>query len=108
MTETDPRDTRHEELTSKIATLEATIAQLCQQVQLLTNASAQQNTTLSHKDESLHREKRLDRKDSPRKHKRPQTYSAPSHVAEDINEAAPMTDDRSTVWDDYLPNATND
>jgi hypothetical protein len=103
MTETDPRDTRHEELTSKIATLEATIAQLCQQVQLLTNASAQQNTTLSHKDESLHREKRLDRKDSPRKHKRPQTYSAPSHVAEDINEAAPMTDDRPTAWDDYLP-----
>jgi hypothetical protein len=40
ITESDPRDARHEELNNKIATLEATVAQLCQQIQLLVNGPA--------------------------------------------------------------------
>ena len=90
------RDTRHEELSTKIATLEATIVELCKQVQLLTNQSASY-----HEDGSQHYGKRIDRKDSPRKHKQPQQYSAPSSVAEDTNEPAPMDEDRLTAWDDY-------
>ena len=108
MAETDPRDTRHEELTYKIATLEAMITQLCQQVQILANASIQNKATLNPDDQSFHREKRLDQKDSPQKHKKPQTYSASSNVEEDINEQASMTEDRLTAWDDYLPKPTND
>jgi hypothetical protein len=108
MTESDPRDVRHEELANKITTLEATIIQLCQQVQLLANASAQQKSHEGHDDESRHREKRLDRKDSPRKHKQAQTYSATSHADEGINEPAPMEDDRLTVWDDYQNHSSDD
>lgn len=110
MTESDPRDTRHEELTNKIATLEAMITQLCQQVQILANnaSSGQNKTTFDQDDPSVHREKRQDQKDSPRKHKKPQAYSASSYVDEDINEQAPMTEDRLTAWDDYLPKPTND
>jgi hypothetical protein len=109
MTESDPRDTRHEELTNKIATLEAMITQLCQQVQILAkNASNQNKTTFDQDDPSVHREKRLDQKDSPRKHKKSQAYSASSYVEEDINEQAPMTEDCLTAWDDYLPKPTND
>jgi hypothetical protein len=108
ITESDPRDARHEELNNKIATLEATVARLCQQVQLLVNGPALQPSTPGQETESLHREKRLDRKDSPRKHKKAQTYYAPSNVEEDINEPAPMDDDRLTVWDDYLTPANND
>ena len=91
------RDARHEELTIKIATLEATIAELCEQVQLLANSNA-------HNDEQMHHcGKRIDMKDTPRKHKRAQQYSAPSSVEEDTNETAPMDEDRLTAWDDYLP-----
>ena len=109
MTEPVPRDTRHEELTNKIATVEALIGQLCQQVlQLLTNASAQ-NTIASILDEQhFHREKRLDQKDSPRKRKKPQTYSASPNVEQDISEQAPMTEDRLTAWEDYISKRTND
>jgi hypothetical protein len=107
MTESDPRDFRHEELAKKITTLEATMTQLCQQVQLLANASAQQNSRQGQDDESRHREKRLDRKDSPRKHKQAQTYSATFHADEGINEPAPMEDDRLTAWDDYQTHSSD-
>ncbi len=106
MTEPDaPRDDRHDELNKKIATLEAMVVQLCQQVQRLTNYSDQQQTFFSnHEDNNaMHPGKRQDLKETPRKHKKALQYSTPSIVAEDINEPAPMNDDRLTAWDDYLP-----
>jgi hypothetical protein len=70
MTESEPpQDARHEELANKIATLEARIVQKCQQVQALTNTSAQQQTSQDHDGSLSHCGKRLDQKDSPRKHK---------------------------------------
>ena len=109
MTESEPpQDARHEELANKIATLEAMIVQKCQQVQALTNTSAQEQTSQDHDGSLSHCGKRLDQKDSPRKHKKSQQYSAPSSVAEDTNESAPMDGDCLTVWDDYLPNLEND
>jgi hypothetical protein len=103
MTEPDPaRDPRHDELSNKIAHLEAMIVQLCQQVQSLTNSA-------HHNDEQTRPSgKRIDRKDSPRKHKKPHQYSAPSSVEEDTNEPAPMEEDRITVWDDYLTKPKDD
>jgi hypothetical protein len=89
------RDARHEELSTKIATLEATIAELCKQVQLLTNHSAH------YEEGPQHHGKRIDRKDSPCKHKKPQHYSAPSSVVEDTNEQAPMDKDCLTAWNNY-------
>jgi hypothetical protein len=109
ITESDtPRDLRHEELTNKIATLEAIIERLCQQVQVLTNAAAQPQASTDPDVPLNHREKRLDRKESPRKHKQSKQYSAPSGIAEDNHEPAPMDDDRLTVWDDYEINHDND
>ena len=103
MTEPDQvRDARHEELSTKIATLEAMIVELCEQVQTLTNNSAH------HNDGSHHHGKRVDTKESPRKHKKPQQYSALSCVKEDTNEAAPMDDDRHTAWDDYSLTSKDD
>ena len=102
---TEPEQTRdvcHEELSTKIATLEAMIVELCKRVQLLTDNSA-------HYEDGSHQSgKRIDRKDTPRKHKRPQQYSASSSVEEDTNELAPMDDDRLTAWDDYSPQPKND
>ncbi len=108
MTESDtPPDIIHEELRNKIATLEATIERLCHQVQVLTNTTVHQQS--ADQDRSFdHREKRLDRKDSPRKHKQSQKYSASSGIAEDTNEPAPTNEDRLTVWDDYLPRNDDD
>lgn len=108
MTESDtPRDILHEELRNKIATLEAMIERLCHQVQVLTNATAHQQS--ADQDGSVdHREKRLDRKESPRKHKQSQKYSASSGIAEDTNEPAPTNGDRLTVWYDYLPRTDDD
>ena len=108
MTESDtPPDIIHEELRNKIATLEATIERLCHQVQVLTNTTVHQQS--ADQDGSFdHREKRLDRKDSPRKHKQSQKYSASSGIAEDTNEPAPTNEDRLTVWDDYLPRNDDD
>ena len=103
MTEPDQvRDARHEELSTKIATLEAMIVELCKQVQTLTNNSAH------HDDGSRHHGKRIDTKESPRKHKKPQQYSALSCVEEDTNEAAPMDEDRLTAWDDYSLTSKDD
>ena len=99
MTETEPsRDQKHEELSNKIAHLESMIAQLCQQVQSLTNRPPPCN------DDFLQPEgKRTDRKVSPMKHKKAQQYSAFSCAEEGTHESAPMDDDCLTVWDDYLP-----
>lgn len=99
MTETEPsRDQKHEELSNKIAHLESMIAQLCQQVQSLTNRSPPCH------DDSLQPEgKRIDRKASPMKHKKAQQYSASSCAEEGTQESAPMDDDCLTVWDDYSP-----
>ncbi len=102
-----PADPRHEELSDKIVALEAMIAQLCQQVQFLTNnvlSSSRDNDAL----EQQHLGKRQDVKLTPRKHKRPQNYSASLHVDEDMNEEAPNTDDRLTAWDDYSAPPNND
>ncbi|KAI2512755.1 hypothetical protein MHU86_1543 [Fragilaria crotonensis] len=108
MTESDtPRDIRHEELTNKIATLEAMIERLCQQVQVLTNTAAQPQA-IDPDDSPNHREKRLDRKASPRKHKQSTQYSAPSGIEEDNHEPAPMDEDRLTAWDDYSPRKDDD
>ena len=98
MTETEPsRDQQHEELHNKIAHLEAMIVQLCHQVQSLTNQSI-------HQDEYPQPVgKRLDRKESPRKHKQAQQYTAPSSAEEGTQEPAPMDEDRPTAWDDYSP-----
>ena len=108
MTESDtPRDIIHEELRNKIASLEAMIERLCHQVQVLTNTTVHQQS--ADQDGSFdHREKRLDRKDSPRKHKQSQKYSASSGIAEDTNEPAPTNEDRLTVWDNYLPRNDDD
>jgi hypothetical protein len=111
MTESDtPRDVRHEELTNKIATLEAMIERLCHQVQALTKSAEQQQRSPDPEDTAnQHRGKRTDRKDSPRKHKQHQQHSAPSGIEEDMTEpAAPMDEDRLTVWDDYLPHNDDD
>ena len=112
ITESDtPRDLRHEELTNKIVTLEAMIVQLCQQVQALTNspAQSQQMTGVTESEGStIHREKRLDRKDSPRKHKQRQQTLAPSGIEEDNTEPAPMGEDRLTVWDDAAHDQDDD
>jgi hypothetical protein len=111
MTESEPpRDIRHEELTNKIAILEAMIAQLSQRVQALTNPSAPTQQALKDKDDNFgHREKRLDQRESPRKHKQAQQYSAPSRITGDtIETGAPMDEDRPTVWDDYLATPDDD
>jgi hypothetical protein len=106
MTETDtPRDLRHEELSNKIATLETMILQLCQQVQLLNAAAAQQQDQSA---DLHHRDKRIDMKNSPRKHKKAQTYSATSSDKEDTDDGAPMDEDHLTVWDDYAPKPKDD
>ncbi len=103
MTESDQmRDARHEELSHKIANLETMIKQLCQQVQALTNSPE------NHESHPPNPGKRIDRKDSPRKHKKAHQHSARSSVEEDINEPAPMDEDRPTVWDDYLPQPNDD
>ena len=98
MTETEPsRDQQHEELRNKIAHLEAMIVILCHQVQSLTNQSI-------HQDEFTQPVgKRLDKKESPRKHKQAQQYTAPSSAEEGTHEPAPMDEDRPTAWDDYSP-----
>jgi hypothetical protein len=83
------------------------IVKLCQQVQALNNTSAQQMSH-DHEGSLSHCGKRLDQKDPPRKQKQSKQYSAPSSVAEDTNELAPMDADRLTVWDNYLPNPEND
>lgn len=97
-------------MTNKIATLEAMIERLCQQVQVLTNTAVQpQASTNPPPDAPLnHREKRIDRKESPRKHKQSKQYSAPSDIEEDNHEPAPMDEDQLTVWDDYETNHDND
>jgi hypothetical protein len=104
MTESDtPRDVRHEELTNKIATLEATIERFTK------SAEQQQRSPDPEDAANQHRGKRTDRKDSPRKHKLHQQHSAPSGIEEDTTEpAAPMDEDRLTVWDDYLPHNDDD
>jgi hypothetical protein len=109
ITESDPpRDLRHEELSNKIATLETMIFQLCQQVQLFTANAAQRQDSHQLVDFMHHRDKRPDRKDSPRKHKKSQQYSAPSSDKDDTDESAPMDEDRLTVWDDYSPKPKDD
>ncbi|KAI2499827.1 hypothetical protein MHU86_14644 [Fragilaria crotonensis] len=74
------RDVQHEELRNKIATLEAMIVQLCQQVQVLTdnsNSRSQQDLA-DESDYVQHNGKRQDTKEwTPRKHKKAQQYSAP-------------------------------
>ena len=75
---------------------------MCKQVQLLANS-------IAHNDEQMHHSgKRIDMKDTPRKHKKAQQYSAPSSVEEDTNETAPMDGDRLTAWDDYSPKQQHD
>jgi hypothetical protein len=99
------RDARHEELRSKIDTLEALVVQLCHQVQALTANVAPPPARDAY--DSPHG-KRPDLQDTPRKHKKPHNYSAASDVEEDTNERAPMNDDHLTVWDDYESKSTND
>jgi hypothetical protein len=103
MTETEPsRDQQHEELHNKIAQLEAMIVQLCHQVQSLTNQSI-------HQDEFPQPlGKRLDRKESPRKHKQAQQYTAPSSAEEGTHEPAPMNEDRPTGGTISPPKHNND
>ena len=106
LTESDPnRDSRHEELSNKIATLEAIITQLCQQVQLLTS-----NAVLAPSRDEYESSagKRQDVKSTPRKHKKPQQYFATSDVEEDTNDRAPNAEDRLTAWDDYEEQSSND
>ena len=98
MTEPDqPRDVKHEELREKIATLEAMLVQLCQQVKQLTDVSAQQQSPSDLEDYAHHHGKRIDRKESPRKHKKAQQFSAHPSVEEDTKESAPMTEDHLTA-----------
>ncbi len=69
--EPSPRDARHEELSLRIASLEAMIVTLCTQVQALTTQSQPTNSTASHpRDASKHQEKRQDIKSTPRKSKK--------------------------------------
>jgi hypothetical protein len=105
MTEPEtPPDPRHDKLSSKIAALEAMVVQLCLQVQRLTNYSDHQQQLLSnHEGSAQHLGKRQDVKETPRKHKKPIQYSAPSCAEDDTTKPAPMNDDRITTWDDYLP-----
>lgn len=81
------------------------VVQLCEQVQTLTNTAEQKQHLSNDLERSqLPREKRLDCKDSCRKHKQTQHNSASSRVADDRNKPAPIDEDRLTVWwDNYLP-----
>ncbi|KAI2504962.1 hypothetical protein MHU86_9491 [Fragilaria crotonensis] len=100
MTEPDPslRGIRHEELSNKIATLEAMIAQLCKQVQPLTDQS------LTHSNCTPPLGKRTVRKESRQKeHEQAQQFSALKSATEGTNEQAPMNKDCLTAacWDHY-------
>ena len=104
-----PRDLCHEELSNKIATLETIILQLCQQVQLLTVPAAQQQDPLHTRVYMHRRDKRPDRKDNPRKHKKSQQHSALSSDTNNTDaESAPMDEDCLTVWDNYTPKPKDD
>ena len=108
--EPSPRDVKHEDLSMKIASLEAMVAALLQQVQLLATAPvAQSNTPIQTPGDSYYPQgKGQDVKDTPRKHKRSHDHDADSGVKDGSKESAPMDDDRLTVWDDYLTNSKND
>ena len=110
MTEPDPvqRDLKHEELSGKIATLEAMIMRLCQQVQALTETSTHNQHSPNPEVYAQHPGKRQDLKDTPKKYKRAQQLSAHSSAEEDTQEKAPMEEDRLTAWDDYLPQHKDD
>ena len=98
-----PRDVKHEELSMKIASLEAMVATLVQQVQNLTMASMPQENlpNPNPRDPSYPKEKRQDVKDTPRKHKRPHGQTADLEATEGSKESAPMDEHPLTVWDDY-------
>ena len=110
MTEPDPvqRDLKHEELSGKIATLEAMIMRLCQQVQALTETSTHNQHSPNPEVYAQHPGKRQDLKDTPKKYKRAQQLSTHSSAEEDTQEKAPMEEDRLTAWDDYLPQHKDD
>jgi hypothetical protein len=106
--EPSPRDARHDELCLKIAGLEALVASLCQQVQMLTS-SPKNNTSSAFPDTGspvFPQEKRQDTKSTPRKSKRSHDQTAHSEAAEGSQEFGPMDDDHRTAWDDY--ETTND
>ena len=108
--EPSPRDARHEELSLKIASLEAMIVTLCAQVQALTTQQAQPITTPPQhpRDISKQQEKRQDIKMTPRKSKRSNDFTADSEAAEGSQQSATQPEDRPTVWDDYLTTQQND
>ena len=108
--EPSPRDVKHEELSLKIASLEAMIIALCAQVQALTPQSTQFIDSPPSKTRDLcqHQENRQDTKSSPRKSKRTHDQSADSVAEEGSQESAHQTEDRRTAWDDYSTSDNNE
>jgi hypothetical protein len=102
--EPSPRDVRHEELSLKIASLEAMIMALCTAAQAQTNDSPQS----TQRDPTQHQEKRRDTRVSPRKSKRTHDQTADSVAEEGSQESVPQTDDRRTAWDDYSTSENHD
>jgi hypothetical protein len=113
ITDSEPspsRDSRHDELSLKIASLEAMIITLCAQVQALTSPSNQLKDALptQTRDPSQPQGKRQDTRLSPRKSKRPHAQSADSVADEGSQESVPHTEDRRTAWDDYPTSKKNE
>ena len=83
---------------------------LCTQVQALTAAQAQSNDSPppTPRDPTQHQEKRRDTRVSPRKSKRTHDQTADSVTKEGLQQSAPQTDDRRTVWDDCSTSENHD
>jgi hypothetical protein len=79
------------------------IVTLGAQVQALTTQAQPVNTTTQHpRGTSKQQEKPQDIKMTPRKSKRSNEFTAEPEAAGGLQQSATQTEDRRTVWDDYL------
>ena len=109
--EPSPRDAKHEELSTRIASLEAMITALVYQVQQLTSiAPAPQGNlqTPNLNDVPYPQGKRQDVKGTPRKNKRSHDHTADSEAKDGSKESVPMEEHPLTVWDDYSKDSTHE